>query len=154
MALVDHLFAVIPMLGVLIFVHEFGHFLVAKAVGVRVLKFSIGFGAPIGFGLFIASPRRVIFNFLGYDTDPAAEAKEIGVFPMIIYRGFERSLESGRNLFLSTGAASFKLIRGTVESLEYEGVSTRHLPIHRRLPWRLVAALFRLGSQNLNSSEI
>ena len=52
MALVDHLFAVIPMLGVLIFVHELGHFLVAKAVGVRVLKFSIGFGAPIGFGRF------------------------------------------------------------------------------------------------------
>jgi regulator of sigma E protease len=40
------------MLGVLIFVHELGHFLVAKACGVRVLKFSIGFGAPIGFGRF------------------------------------------------------------------------------------------------------
>jgi regulator of sigma E protease len=52
MTLVDHLFAVIPMLGVLIFVHELGHFLVAKACGVRVLKFSIGFGAPIGFGRY------------------------------------------------------------------------------------------------------
>ena len=50
MAFVDHLFAVIPMLGILILVHELGHFLVAKAFGVRVLKFSIGFGAPIGFG--------------------------------------------------------------------------------------------------------
>jgi regulator of sigma E protease len=38
------------MLGVLIFVHELGHFLVAKACGVRVLKFSLGFGSPIGFG--------------------------------------------------------------------------------------------------------
>jgi len=46
----DSLVAVIPMLGILIVVHELGHFLVAKAVGVRVLKFSIGFGAPIGFG--------------------------------------------------------------------------------------------------------
>ena len=50
MAFVDHLFAVIPMLGILILVHELGHFLVAKACGVRVLKFSIGFGAPIGIG--------------------------------------------------------------------------------------------------------
>jgi regulator of sigma E protease len=50
MGVIDHLFAVIPMLGILIFVHEFGHFLIAKAVGVRVLKFSIGFGAPIGVG--------------------------------------------------------------------------------------------------------
>lgn len=50
MAVIDALVAVIPMLGILIVVHELGHFLVAKAVGVRVLKFSIGFGAPIGIG--------------------------------------------------------------------------------------------------------
>jgi regulator of sigma E protease len=50
MNFLDYLFAVIPMLGILIFVHELGHFLVAKACGVRVLKFSLGFGPPIGFG--------------------------------------------------------------------------------------------------------
>ncbi len=32
------------VLGFLIFVHELGHFLVAKACGVTVLKFSLGFG--------------------------------------------------------------------------------------------------------------
>ncbi len=47
---IDTLVAVIPMLGILIVAHELGHFLIAKACGVRVLKFSIGFGAPIGFG--------------------------------------------------------------------------------------------------------
>jgi regulator of sigma E protease len=31
------------MLGVLIFVHELGHFLAFKAIGVKVLKFSLGF---------------------------------------------------------------------------------------------------------------
>lgn len=31
------------LLGALIFVHEFGHFIVAKLVGVKVLKFSLGF---------------------------------------------------------------------------------------------------------------
>ncbi|MDO9515630.1 MAG: RIP metalloprotease RseP, partial [Syntrophales bacterium] len=36
--------AVIILLGVLIFVHELGHFLVAKWSGVGVLKFSLGFG--------------------------------------------------------------------------------------------------------------
>ncbi|MEZ4290009.1 MAG: site-2 protease family protein [Myxococcota bacterium] len=50
MGVIDTLVAVIPMLGILIVVHELGHFLVAKACGVRVLKFSIGFGAPIGVG--------------------------------------------------------------------------------------------------------
>ncbi|MEZ4330259.1 MAG: RIP metalloprotease RseP [Myxococcota bacterium] len=50
MPFIDTLVAVIPMLGLLIVVHELGHFLVAKACGVRVLRFSIGFGSPIGFG--------------------------------------------------------------------------------------------------------
>jgi regulator of sigma E protease len=35
------------LLGILIFVHEFGHFLVAKLCGVRILKFSLGFGPRI-----------------------------------------------------------------------------------------------------------
>ncbi|HBZ72755.1 MAG TPA: hypothetical protein DEP35_24665 [Deltaproteobacteria bacterium] len=46
----SYLFAFVAMLGVLVFVHEFGHFLVAKLCGVRVLKFSLGFGPTIGIG--------------------------------------------------------------------------------------------------------
>ncbi|MGE0785174.1 MAG: RIP metalloprotease RseP [Sandaracinaceae bacterium] len=37
----------IVLVGVLIFVHELGHFIFAKAFGVRVLKFSLGFGPKI-----------------------------------------------------------------------------------------------------------
>ena len=37
----------ILLIGVLIFVHELGHFVVAKACGVKVLRFSLGFGPPI-----------------------------------------------------------------------------------------------------------
>jgi regulator of sigma E protease len=47
---VSTLFAFVLLLSVLIFVHELGHFLVAKACGVRVLKFSLGFGPPVGIG--------------------------------------------------------------------------------------------------------
>jgi len=46
----SYLFAFVAMLGVLVFVHEFGHFAVAKLCGVRVLKFSLGFGPTIGLG--------------------------------------------------------------------------------------------------------
>ncbi|HDO35470.1 MAG TPA: RIP metalloprotease RseP [Nitrospirae bacterium] len=35
------------LLGVLIFIHELGHFLVAKLIGVKVLKFSLGFGPGV-----------------------------------------------------------------------------------------------------------
>jgi len=48
----DYAFAFVLLLSILIFVHELGHFLVAKACGVRVLKFSLGFGPPVGFGRF------------------------------------------------------------------------------------------------------
>jgi regulator of sigma E protease len=41
------LFYAIILLGFLIFIHELGHFLAAKISGVRVLKFSIGFGPKI-----------------------------------------------------------------------------------------------------------
>ncbi len=34
-------------LAVLIAVHEFGHFWVARKLGVKVLRFSIGFGRPL-----------------------------------------------------------------------------------------------------------
>ncbi|MDP3049269.1 MAG: RIP metalloprotease RseP [Thermodesulfovibrionales bacterium] len=40
-------FSAIVLLGILIFVHELGHFLFAKKLGVRVLKFSLGFGPKL-----------------------------------------------------------------------------------------------------------
>jgi len=39
--------SLIIVLGVLVSVHEFGHFIVAKAVGIQVLRFSLGFGRPV-----------------------------------------------------------------------------------------------------------
>lgn len=37
----------IIVLGVLIFVHEFGHFITAKLFGIKVLKFALGFGPKL-----------------------------------------------------------------------------------------------------------
>jgi len=41
------LFSFLFVLGVLIFVHELGHFLMARRIGVRVLTFSLGFGPKL-----------------------------------------------------------------------------------------------------------
>jgi len=35
------------VIGILVFIHELGHFLVAKRCGVRVEKFSLGFGKKL-----------------------------------------------------------------------------------------------------------
>jgi regulator of sigma E protease len=53
------------VLGVLIFVHELGHFLMARRIGVRVLKFSLGFG-----------PR--LFGFTRGDTEYCISAIPLG----------------------------------------------------------------------------
>jgi regulator of sigma E protease len=37
----------IVAIGILVAVHEFGHFWVARKLGIRVLRFSIGFGKPL-----------------------------------------------------------------------------------------------------------
>lgn len=41
------LLAFVVALGILVTVHEFGHFWVARKLGVKVLRFSIGFGKPL-----------------------------------------------------------------------------------------------------------
>ena len=41
------LFSFVVIVGVLIFVHELGHFVAAKSLGIQVHRFSLGFGKPI-----------------------------------------------------------------------------------------------------------
>jgi regulator of sigma E protease len=49
---VETAFWFIILVGVLIFVHEAGHFLFAKLFNVKVLTFSLGFGTPIRIGKY------------------------------------------------------------------------------------------------------
>lgn len=56
------LISFIVVLGVLIFVHELGHFIFAKLFGVRVLKFSLGFGPKL-IGRVVGDTEYVISAF-------------------------------------------------------------------------------------------
>lgn len=47
MELLHYVFFFLVALGVLITFHEAGHFLVARCVGVHVVRFSVGFGKPL-----------------------------------------------------------------------------------------------------------
>ena len=51
MQIMQYVLALIATLGVLVTVHELGHFLVARAAGAKVIRFSIGFG-PVLFSRF------------------------------------------------------------------------------------------------------
>jgi len=74
--------AFVVALGILVFVHELGHFAVAKRLGVKVLRFSIGFG-PIVWArrrgeteyAISALPLGGYVKMLGEDDDGDAAAE-------------------------------------------------------------------------------
>ncbi|MGA2141558.1 MAG: RIP metalloprotease RseP [Brevinematales bacterium] len=67
----------IPILGVLVFVHEFGHYIIAKLNGIGVDVFSIGFGKElIGFTYGETRYRLSIVPFGGYCKLRGEESKD------------------------------------------------------------------------------
>jgi regulator of sigma E protease len=69
------------VLGILVFVHELGHFLLAKKLGVAVLKFSLGFGPKlIGKKIGETEYQIAVFPLGGFvkplGEDPQEEVKE------------------------------------------------------------------------------
>jgi regulator of sigma E protease len=74
--------AFVFLLGVVIFVHESGHFLVAKAFGMRVLAFSLGFGKRIwGFQRGETEYRIAALPLGGYVKLAGEEAEETSTDP-------------------------------------------------------------------------
>lgn len=59
MEFLETIFYFILVLGVLVFVHEFGHFIVAKRSGIRVEQFSLGF-PPKAFGITVGETEYCI----------------------------------------------------------------------------------------------
>lgn len=47
MEVIQAIFSLILTLGILVTIHEYGHYWVAKKCGVKVLRFSVGFGKPL-----------------------------------------------------------------------------------------------------------
>lgn len=47
MTILTYVLAFLVAIGVLVAVHEFGHFWMARRLGIRVVRFSVGFGRPL-----------------------------------------------------------------------------------------------------------
>ena len=47
MQILVSILAYIVAVGILVIAHEFGHFIVARGLGIKVLRFSVGFGKPL-----------------------------------------------------------------------------------------------------------
>src|SRR5579871_5266433 len=72
------------VLGVLVFVHEFGHFIVARLYGVRVITFSLGFGPTL-------------LKYQGRATEYAISAVPLGGYVKLAGESVaEKGLETGK----------------------------------------------------------
>lgn len=104
------LFAFLVTLGVLISIHEYGHFQMAKWCDVKVLKFSLGFGRPIFTKKFGADKTEFIFSILplgGYvkmlDERDLTETEKIGFSAEDLNRAFNRQSIFKRIAIVSAG---------------------------------------------------
>lgn len=86
---VDAIVPMIVLLGLLIFVHELGHFLVAKYFGVRVEVFSLGFGPKL-------------FKFKRGDTTYAISAIPLGGYVKMFGDDPTANVESDQKKFSFT----------------------------------------------------
>jgi regulator of sigma E protease len=76
--------ALVVVLGVLIFVHEAGHFVAAKWAGIYVHRFSLGLGAPIPWLTFRRGETEYTISWLplgGY-VKMASREEDIGSSPL------------------------------------------------------------------------
>lgn len=80
--------AFVFVLGVMIFVHEFGHFAVAKLQGIRVLTFSLGFG-----------PR--LWGFRRGDTEYRLSILPLGGYVKMAGENFDETVTGAPDEFLS-----------------------------------------------------
>ena len=85
-----NIISVIVLLGILVFVHELGHFLVAKWSGVGVLKFSLGFGPKLIGRKFGETEYLISMIPLGGYVKMLGESEEDELSPEDEERSFQK----------------------------------------------------------------
>jgi len=171
--------AFLVAIGVLITVHELGHFWVARKLGVKVLRFSIGFGQPLwkrtgkvdGTEYVVAAlPLGGYVKMLDEREGPVAEAergrafnrKSVGVRSAIVVAGplanFVFALFAYWLVFMS-GESGLRPIVGAVEpdslaaSVGFEP-GDQLLAVGSRLTPTWEAAIYALLAESLGERDL
>ena len=100
------LFGFIAAIAILVTVHEYGHFQVARKLGVKVLKFSIGFGRPLFTWRRKNDPTEYCIGLIplgGYVK--MLDETEGEVDPAEVERAFNRKSLSVRSAIVVAGPA-------------------------------------------------
>ena len=125
MGLIHTIVAFIVALGVLIVVHEYGHYLAARLCRVKVLRFSVGFGRPlVSRRLGTDQTEWVVaaVPFGGYVK--MLDEREGDVDPAEAHRAFNRQ-SVGRRFFIVVAGPVFNFIFAV---LVYAGLFMYGLP--------------------------
>jgi regulator of sigma E protease len=104
MTILTSLAAFVVAIGVLVTVHEYGHYLAARLVGVKVLRFSVGFGRAIYRRPFGRDRTEFVIAAIplgGYVK--MLDEREGPVAPAEVARAFNRQPLRARNLVVVAG---------------------------------------------------
>jgi regulator of sigma E protease len=104
MSLIHTILSFVVALGVLIVVHELGHYLVARWAGVKVLRFCVGFGRPIWSRRF--GPDRTEWAIAAIPLGgyvKMVDEREGSVAPEDVPRAFNRQTLGKRFLIVLAG---------------------------------------------------
>jgi regulator of sigma E protease len=108
-----NIISLVVVLGVLIFVHEFGHFILAKILGVGVEKFSLGFGPRI-FGKKVGmTDYRISAIPLGGYVKMVGESPDAEIDPSLVSLSFSHKSLVARSLIVLAGPV-FNLLLSVV----------------------------------------
>jgi regulator of sigma E protease len=133
------IFSFMVVIGVLIFVHELGHFLAAKALGVQVIRFSLGIGPAIRPLTFRRGETEYCLSWLpigGYvsmatlEELGAAQVLEGGAMPVHVdpERVFEKRPIWARAVILCAGVTMNALFALVVYSAMAGTIGADRLP--------------------------
>ena len=98
-----NIFAFIIVLGVLIFFHEFGHFLIARLFGVGVEKFSLGFGPRLNGKKIGITDYRLSAIPLGGYVKMVGEEPDAEIPPEYLPLSFTHKHVAKRMLIVAAG---------------------------------------------------
>ena len=118
------IFAFIIVLGVLIFFHELGHFLVARLFGVGVEKFSLGFGPRLIGKTIGMTDYRVSLIPLGGYVKMVGEEPDTEIEPYLISQSFTHKSVFKRFLIVAAGPMSNLLLAVAIFFLVFQTSGT------------------------------
>lgn len=129
--LVGRLAVALVIFGVIILVHELGHFLAAKAMGVQVNEFAIGFGPKLfrfGKGETKYSVRLLpLGGFCAMEGEDAAGGGEVDTKPVAEVSDNPRSFLNKpvwRRIVITVAGVVMNLVLGFLVLLVYNGACT------------------------------